>query len=193
MLTLNKESKDAYLTTLQQRLKDISNIANAEIPVYVVLTKMDRLYGFQAMYRKLTKEQIESVLGATFSGQGQNWAQELSAFWYSWCEHMNAAMPDMMLNDVLPEQRSQIFSFIRQISGAYERISSFLTELLNTGGKSALFFKGVYLTSALQNGKLGLCNSHKHIFVWNYSEIRYFLIRILRERVLFGIYFTKIG
>ena len=154
LLTLNKESKDAYLTTLQQRLKDISNIVNAEIPVYVVLTKMDRLYGFQAMYRKLTKEQIESVLGATFSGQGQNWAQELSAFWYSWCEHMNAAMPDMMLNDVLPEQRSQIFSFIRQISGAYERISSFLTELLNTGGKSALFFKGVYLTSALQNGKI---------------------------------------
>ena len=52
LLTLNKESKDAYLTTLQQRLKDISNIVNAEIPVYVVLTKMDRLYGFQAMYRK---------------------------------------------------------------------------------------------------------------------------------------------
>lgn len=154
LLTLNKEGRDAYLSVLQQRLKDVSDIVNAELPIYVVLTKLDRLYGFQAMYRKLTKEQIESVLGATFSAQGQNWVQELSAFWFSWCEQMNAAMPDMMLNDVLPEQRSQIFSFIRQISGAHEEVSSFLTELLNNGGKSELFFKGVYFTSALQNGKI---------------------------------------
>lgn len=154
LLTLSKEEKDSYLTTLQDRLKDTSSIANAELPIYVVLTKMDRLYGFQAMYRKLTKEQIDSVLGATFSEKGQNWSEELGAFWQMWCQQMNETMPDMMLNDVLPEQRSQLFSFTRQISGAYEAIFSFLTNLLNTGGKSHLFFKGVYFTSSMQSGKI---------------------------------------
>ncbi|MBN6073742.1 type VI secretion system membrane subunit TssM [Aggregatibacter actinomycetemcomitans] len=154
LLTLNKEGRDLYLATLQQRLKDVSDTVNADLPIYVVLTKMDRLYGFQVMYRKLTKEQIERVLGTTFSAKGENWTQELSNFWDSWCRQMNSAMPDMMLNDALPEQRSQLFSFIRQIGGAHEEISSFLADLLNTGGKSGIFFKGVYFTSALQNGKI---------------------------------------
>ncbi|WP_373778655.1 type VI secretion system membrane subunit TssM, partial [Glaesserella sp.] len=154
LLTLNKDGKDAYLSTLQDRLKEISEVVNAELPVYVILTKMDRLYGFQAMYRKLTKEQIESVLGATFSEKGEKWKEELDTFWNSWCQQMNASMPDMMLNDVLPEQRSQLFSFIRQISGAHEEVSTFLADLKNMGGKADIFFKGLYFTSVLQNGKI---------------------------------------
>ena len=154
LLTLNKEARDLYLSTLQQRLRDVADVVSADLPIYVVLTKLDRLYGFQTMYRKLTKEQMESVLGTTFSGKGDLWTQELKAFWQTWCQQMNDAMPDMMLNDVMPEQRSQIFSFIRQISGAYEDVAAFLADLLNTGSKSMVFFKGVYLTSAFQNGKI---------------------------------------
>ncbi|MDU8924525.1 type VI secretion system membrane subunit TssM [Pasteurellaceae bacterium LIM206] len=154
LLTLDKEGRNTYLSVLQQRLQDVSAIAGAALPIYVILTKMDRLYGFQAMYRKLTKEQMESVLGVTFSAKGQNWEQEFNAFWDSWTQRMNIAMPDMMVNDVLSEQRSQIFSFIRQISGAYEIVLTFLADLLNAGTKSDIFVKGVYFTSALQNGKI---------------------------------------
>lgn len=154
LLTLNKDERDTYLSKLQGRLNDISEVVNAGLPVYVVLTKMDRLYGFQVMYRKLTKEQIESVLGTTFSAKGEKWQEELDSFWHSWCQQMNAAMPDMMLNDVLPEQRSQLFSFIRQISGAYDEVSSFLADLKSIRSKSDIFFKGLYFTSVLQNGKI---------------------------------------
>ncbi|WP_424405440.1 type VI secretion system membrane subunit TssM [Pasteurella sp. PK-2025] len=154
LLTFTKEEKEAYLSILHDRLKELSAMVNAALPIYVVLTKIDRLYGFQLMFSKLQKEQIDSVLGTTFSKKGQIWSEELSIFWQMWCQQMNESMADMMLNDASPEDRAQIFSFIRQVSGAHDEISSFLTRLLATGNPSGLFFKGVYFTSALQNGKI---------------------------------------
>ena len=78
-LTCSKEKRDAYVEMLQQRLQDIFNKVNSELPIYVVMTKLDRLAGFQVMYDKLTKEQREAILGTTFSGKGEHWQDELSA------------------------------------------------------------------------------------------------------------------
>ena len=153
LLTSSKEKRDAYVETLQQRLQDIFNKVNSELPIYVVMTKLDRLSGFQVMYDKLTKEQREAILGTTFSGKGEHWQDELSTFWDNWCQQMNSAMPDMLLS-IQSEQRGNVFSFIRQVNGAYEDVSKLLTNLLATIGKSSYFPKGLYFTSALQSGRI---------------------------------------
>lgn len=171
-LTSNKENRDAYVETIQQRLQDSFNVFNSDLPVYVIMTKLDRLSGFNAIYNKLTKEQREAILGTTFSSKGDNWKKELSDFWENWCQQMNDAMPSMLLNNV-HEQRAQIFSFIRQISGAHEDIQRLFSDLLENR-PNGYFPKGLYFTSALQNGRIDdlfvqSASEHFHLGVQNYS------------------------
>lgn len=153
LLVSNKYQKEEYLSILHQRLQEILDISANELPIYVVMTKLDRLYGFESVYRTLSREQRDSILGITFENHGENWKSELANFWSKWCEQMNGSIAEMLYREP-PGNRGQVFSFIRQIAGAYEIVETFLENLITNGGKSFHFYKGMYLTSSIQNGKM---------------------------------------
>lgn len=164
LVTSNKEQKDQYIKQLHQRLNEILAITQAELPIYVIMTKLDRFYGFESIYETLTAAQKESVLGVTFEINGTTeWKLELQSFWQDWLSQMNAMMPALLFRDNL-EKQNQIFSYIRQLSTAIEVICPFLEQLIANGGKSFHFFKGVYLTSSTQTGKID------NVFVQSASE-----------------------
>lgn len=146
LLTSDKPQKEAYLDLLHQRLSEVMSITQGELPIYIIMTKLDTFYGFETIYEGLTKEQREQVLGVTFSQKGENWQQEFSTFWQHWLEQMNNLMPDLLFK-ATADKRSQIFSYIRQLATANEILSPFFENLVANNGKSFHFLKGIYLTS----------------------------------------------
>ncbi|MWP55444.1 type VI secretion system membrane subunit TssM, partial [Escherichia coli] len=79
------------------------------------------------------------------------WRSELNAFWQSWCDRMNQALPDLMLAQ--NHMRGSLFSFARQMQGSRESLVALLDGLLD-GENMDVMLRGVYLTSSLQRGQM---------------------------------------
>ncbi|WP_323116349.1 type VI secretion protein IcmF/TssM N-terminal domain-containing protein, partial [Klebsiella variicola] len=137
------------------RLQDIRLAFNTRPPVYIVLTKLDLLQGFSAMFQSLGVAEQESVLGVTFTRDDQhNWISELTTFWEKWISQLNAALPEMMLNRVDDSQRSELFSFIRQMVGLQNRVTELTEQLIGSNDDDIPLIRGIYLTSSAQRGQI---------------------------------------
>lgn len=152
--TFTKNEKDSYISTLKTRLEDIVKTTHARLPVYIVLTKLDLLYGFEAMYQTLDKNQRDEIVGVTFATENANWRESLEEFWLKWVQQLNSAMPTMMLNNVDVSQRSQLFTFIRQVYGVKDYVDQLIDNCFFSLKKQPLILRGVYLTSSQQKGQM---------------------------------------
>ena len=154
LLTADKRRREHLVQMLRSRLQDVRQHLHCQLPVYVVLTRLDLLTGFAALYQSLDKQDRDRILGVTFTRQAHendDWRTELNAFWQAWGEQLNNALPDLMLAQ--NHNRSALFSFVRQIQGSGQVLTSMLDSLLD-GENMDVMLRGVYLTSSLQRGQM---------------------------------------
>lgn len=156
LLTASKIQREEQVTTLRQRLQEIRLTLHCQLPVYIVLTRFDRLNGFGAMFGSLERHERDAILGVTFTRDAhdnEQWKEELNHFWQAWMARINQALPDLLLKNSQQGDRAPLFSFSRQVFGLHEYIDSLLTGLL-AGENMDVMLRGVYLTSALQRGQI---------------------------------------
>lgn len=154
LLTAGKRQREALLQTLRSRLQDVRQHLHCQLPVYVVLTKLDLLAGFSPLFTSLDKTGHDAILGVTFTRhahENDGWRTELNAFWQTWGEQLNQALPDLMLAQ--SHHRSALFSFVRQMQGVNDMLTALLDSLLD-GENMDVMLRGVYLTSSLQRGQV---------------------------------------
>ncbi|EBU3150130.1 type VI secretion system membrane subunit TssM [Salmonella enterica] len=154
LLTAGKRQREALLQALRSRLQDVRQHLHCQLPVYVVLTKLDLLAGFSPLFTSLDKAGRDAILGVTFTHrahENDDWRTELNAFWQTWGELLNQALPDLMLAQ--NHHRSALFSFVRQMQGVNDTLSALLDSLLD-GENMDVMLRGVYLTSSLQRGQV---------------------------------------
>ena len=154
LMTADKRRREYLLQTLRSRLQDVRQQLHCQLPVYVVLTRLDLLHGFATLFQSLDKKDRDPILGVTFTRrahENEDWRSELNAFWQSWCDRMNQALPDLMLAQ--SHMRGSLFSFARQMQGSRESLVALLDGLLD-GENMDVMLRGVYLTSSLQRGQM---------------------------------------
>lgn len=154
LLTADKRRREHLLQILRNRLQDVRQQLHCQLPVYVVLTKLDLLSGFAPLFQVLDRQGRDAILGVTFTRhahENEDWRAELSTFWQTWGAHLNHALPDLMLAQ--SQARSSLFSFSRQIQGSCDPLTSLLSGLLD-GENMDVMLRGVYLTSSLQRGQM---------------------------------------
>ncbi|WP_157761173.1 type VI secretion system membrane subunit TssM [Escherichia coli] len=154
LLTADKRRREHLLQTLRSRLQDIRQHLHCQLPVYVVLTRLDLLQGFAALFQSLNRQDRDAILGVTFTRrahENDDWRTELNAFWQTWVDRMNLALPDLMVAQT--HTRTSLFSFSRQMQGSREPLVSLLEGLLD-GENMNVMLRGVYLTSSLQRGQM---------------------------------------
>ncbi|MCA6976229.1 type VI secretion system membrane subunit TssM [Pectobacterium carotovorum] len=147
--------RKAYAQVMRARLQEISVNINTRLPVYIALTRLDMLSGFDKVYRQLNREARQAVLGVTFTPQASNskgWLEELERFWDEWVTHLNDNLPDMLLTQSDRSVRNSLFSFVRQLAGVKDYVMEVLTETLATGEDRAFLIRGVYVSSVYQQG-----------------------------------------
>lgn len=149
------EERKGYVQLMGKRLQEITTLLDCQLPLYVCFTKLDLLRGFDRVYGQLDRATREAVLGVTFTSdvhKGSDWRSELSQFWLQWIDHLNRLLPELMQMQGEVSQREALFSFVRQLAGLKEVVSSMLEEMLAFDLDSSLLFRGVYLTSVYQHG-----------------------------------------
>ncbi|MEN9585245.1 MAG: hypothetical protein RLZZ616_2251 [Pseudomonadota bacterium] len=147
--------RKAYAQLMRSRLQEVSATMNTRLPLYVTFTKLDLLRGFDVVYEQLDKEAREAVLGVTFNpsdSQGKSWQQELALFWDQWVDNLNQNLPELMLARLDAAQRNALFSFVRQLAGLKDYVTSLLDETLAIEESKPLLVRGVYISSVYQQG-----------------------------------------
>ncbi|MGG5838258.1 type VI secretion system membrane subunit TssM [Huaxiibacter chinensis] len=156
LLTADKSRRESLLQGLRQQLQEIRQCLHCRLPVYVVLTHLDLLTGFAALFHSLGKKERDTILGVTFTRhahESDDWRSELNAFWLAWGQQINQALADQMLAQSNAALRSALFSFSRQMQGTGDIVVSLLGALLD-GENMDVMLRGVYLTSSLQRGQV---------------------------------------
>ncbi|MGL4980013.1 MAG: type VI secretion system membrane subunit TssM [Plesiomonas sp.] len=147
--------RKAYAQLMRARLQEMSANMHTCLPLYITLTKLDMLHGFDVIYQQLDKNAREAVLGITFSpdaASGDYWLQELAIFWEQWLAHLNTHMPTMMLGGLDASQRSALFLFVRQLAGIKDYVLEVLGEMLDEKEQKSFLIRGVYTSSVYQQG-----------------------------------------
>ncbi|MGJ0630382.1 type VI secretion protein IcmF/TssM N-terminal domain-containing protein, partial [Xenorhabdus bovienii] len=91
LLTDNREQRDRYVREIHQRLQNLRLTFHSQLPLYLVMTKIDLLHGFEAMYPSLDRRQRDQILGVTFSLNNRDekaWRSELEQFWQQWMANL---------------------------------------------------------------------------------------------------------
>ncbi|BFM48458.1 type VI secretion system membrane subunit TssM [Marinomonas sp. THO17] len=149
--------RKAYATILRSRIRELMETLSTRLPIYVALTKLDLLYGFEAFFSNYKKDQRDDVLGFTFSLDSveshDSWMGEFEGEYNAFIEYVNAIFPQIASQNVDDEDRNAIYSFTRQISGLKEVLQSFFEDALSSDRFSTSpLVRGVYFASVYQQG-----------------------------------------
>lgn len=157
LATASTTERLAYAHILRARLKELVETVAIELPVYVALTKLDMLYGFEPCFRNLSKEEREQAFGFTFKlDNAQNpdaWLTQFVEEYEHFIQRFNAHIPRASSVAMEHEERAALYSFSRQLAGLKEILIQFFSETLTSDQFSmAAMIRGAYFTSVYQQG-----------------------------------------
>ncbi|WP_194437814.1 type VI secretion system membrane subunit TssM [Vibrio fluminensis] len=157
LATATTSERKAYASLLRARVKELTETLSTRVPVYITLTKLDLLYGFEPFFKHYNKTQREEVLGFTFAMDSVNnpdfWLEELMVEYGEFVERINGLLPHATSTTMSLDERNAIYSFTRQIAGIKDILHLFLQEALASDQYSiAALVRGVYFTSVYQQG-----------------------------------------
>ncbi|MDH1619931.1 type VI secretion system membrane subunit TssM [Pseudomonas chengduensis] len=136
----------------RQRLHEIHQRLGADVPVYLVLSKADKVLGFDEFFDQLSREESEQVLGASFRKEQS--ASDVGVVRQEFEEllrRLNSQVILRMHQERDTQRRGRILDFPHQLGQIGERLCLFI-ELAFAGNRyqRASKLRGFYLTSAPQ-------------------------------------------
>ncbi len=157
LATATASERKAYANLLRARLRELMETLSTRLPVYISLTKLDLLYGFEPFFKHYTKAQREEVLGFTFSMDSvdnlDSWLEEFVSEYTQFVERINDMLPHTVSAPMTLEERNAIYSFTRQIAGLKDILELFFQEALASDQFStSALVRGAYFTSVYQQG-----------------------------------------
>lgn len=148
--------RKAYAQLMRERLLEISATLNTRLPLYIVLTRLDMLRGFEHFYPQTDSHSRDSLLGVTFSmqaGEADLWMDELDQFWQQWISRLNGQLAQRLLDSSgEPRIEAALFSFIRQLDGIKDYISAILDDMIIREPHHLLRVCALCLSSVYQQG-----------------------------------------
>jgi type VI secretion system protein ImpL len=159
LLSQGPEARTQLAASIRARLLELDSKLTTRLPVYVLVTKSDLLYGFTDYFDDLGKEQRAQVFGFTLPANENVQLEEkgLSAAFHREFALLHNRVNDGLIARMQREtdgtRRAAIFGFPAQFGS----IGSLLSDLLDqvfTGSRFAQppWVRGVYFTSGTQEG-----------------------------------------
>ncbi|ANU39451.1 type VI secretion system membrane subunit TssM [Vibrio scophthalmi] len=157
LATTTASERKAYANLLRARLRELMETLSTRLPVYISLTKLDLLYGFEPFFKHYTKTQREEVLGFTFSMNSvdnlDSWLEEFVSEYAQFVKRINDMLPHIVSAPMTLEERNAIYSFTRQIAGLKDILELFFQDSLASDQFStSALVRGAYFTSVYQQG-----------------------------------------
>ncbi len=161
LLSQGLEARSALAASIRARLLELDQRLTTRLPVYVLVTKSDLLYGFTEYFDNLGKEQRAQVFGFTLPPEeGTTAGEGASALGASFQrefgllhERVNAGLVERMQQETDGLRRAAIFGFPAQFATIAPMLQDLLDQVF-TGSRFAQppWVRGVYFTSGTQEG-----------------------------------------
>ena len=159
LLSQGPEARTTLAASIRARLLELDAKLTTRLPVYVLVTKSDLLYGFTEYFDDLGKEQRAQVFGFTLppeegvqvdeKGVGAAFQREFGLLH----ERVNSGLIDRMQQETDGTRRAAVFGFPAQFASVGPLLSDLLDQVF-TGSRFAQppWVRGVYFTSGTQEG-----------------------------------------
>jgi type VI secretion system protein ImpL len=157
LISATNSERRAYASLLRARIRELMETLSIRLPVYICLTKLDLLYGFEPFFRHYTRVQREEVMGFTFTMNSvedlDSWLQEFDTDYQEFIIRINDMLPGALLKCYESEDSIAIYSFCRQMAGLHDVLKRFLEDTLGSDQFStSALVRGVYFSSVYQQG-----------------------------------------
>ncbi|QJY35698.1 type VI secretion system membrane subunit TssM [Vibrio europaeus] len=157
LATSTASERKAYANLLRARIRELMETLATRLPVYITLTKLDLLYGFEPFFKHYSKSQRDEVLGFTFSLESvdnlDHWLEEFSKDYGQFVSKINELFPHAVAEPLEQEERDAVYSFTRQMSGLQDILKEFFQDALSSDQFStSALVRGAYFTSVYQQG-----------------------------------------
>ncbi|MCE5980926.1 type VI secretion system membrane subunit TssM [Pseudomonas sp. LF19] len=159
LLTRSPEQRMAQANLLRTRLYELTRQLGTRLPVYVALSKVDLLEGFEEFFGRLSRSGREELLGFTCSLEAVDdfdaWLQELASRYDGFIERLSAQVFDRCAQVHSLTERQRLLALVRQLSGLRPALLGFLREMLGSDRfTTPALVRGVYFSSVYQQGTL---------------------------------------
>ncbi|SDQ64016.1 type VI secretion system protein ImpL [Pseudomonas sp. UC 17F4] len=159
LLTQAPEQRKAQANLLRTRLYELTRQLGTRLPVYVTLSKVDLLEGFEECFARLSPSGREALLGFTFSLAAVDdfdaWQQELASRYDRFVELLGAQVFDSCAQAHSLSERQRLVALVRQLSGLRPALLGFFAEMLGSDRfTTPALVRGVYFSSVYQQGTL---------------------------------------
>lgn len=151
LLKSTEEQVKPFAQQACARLLEVHQKLHVDVPVYLVLSKADRLVGFEEFFDQLTREESDQVLGASFrKGQSGTDMIALRAEFEALLHRLNSQVIMRMHQQRNTQHRGRILDFPHQLGQIGQNLCVFVG-LAFSANRSQLVtqLRGFYLTSAL--------------------------------------------
>ncbi|BAK74054.1 MULTISPECIES: type VI secretion system membrane subunit TssM [Arcobacter] len=143
----NNKELDNFAKNLRDRFDELSSAFMSSIPIYILITKTDKVEGFENYFNNLNGDEKDEILGVTFEEESLN-DNNITQDFSSLLKRLNSSILDKMHFEWDLDNRGKIFLFTEKMSQILSKINYFVdTCFTETRYRKPLMLRGVYFTS----------------------------------------------
>ena len=180
---------DRHAANVRRRLTELRRVLDLNVPVYMLLTKVDLLAGFIEYYDDLDAQGRRAVLGVTLKDPDAGYDQnEIVAAFDRFVSAQGARQAKRLSEEGDATRRSLILGYPAQLASLRSRLARFVGAAFGPGEPVGTL-RGFYFTSGVQEGApldrllSGVAEVYAKPQTTSESGKTYFLNRLLREVV----------
>ena len=136
------------------QLREISRLLGTPLPVYVLVTKLDRVPHFAEYVRNLSNEEVRQILGTTLAKMdasagvyADRAASELGGVLDLLCYSLGEFRVEMLARETAPDNAPSVYEFPREFGKLRKNLNQYLVELCKPSQLSANpYLRGFYFT-----------------------------------------------
>ena len=157
LITQGEAGREAHVEAARRRLMELNRELRIQLPIYLMVTKVDLVAGFTEYFDDLTHEGRAQVWGVTFpyeqtvSGEA---AQGFPAEFDALVTRLNERLFARLEEDRDVRRRTQMFAFPQQLAALKDALTGFVHEVFSATrfDQQQVLLRGVYFTSGTQEG-----------------------------------------
>lgn len=156
LIEKNIDEQKEHTYAIRKRIQELQEHFGIQFPVYFLFTKCDLLAGFMEYFDDLKQDDNDQVWGVSFTldeDLKQNNVELLEAEFTALEQRLNGQIIEKLQNERGVQRRNYIYTFPQQFGSLKKIVHDFLQLIFEpTQYESNIMFRGVYFTSATQEG-----------------------------------------
>ncbi|PHM73435.1 type VI secretion system membrane subunit TssM [Xenorhabdus kozodoii] len=164
LLSASTEKRDQQAYMLRRRLTELHEQLKIRLPIYIMVTKTDRLKGFSAYFAHFDKKAREQIWGFNFPWDNfsqDKWNKALDFNLNEIFEQqydqlqlrLDAELPSILLNEPHSRQCAESYLFPQEVTSLRPLIAQYLEIVFAKSGFEIPYYpRGIYFTSGTQEG-----------------------------------------